>query len=259
MIAELFNHFVEAVFAPLEGNISTVAPAGLLLLGLITGLRHSLEADHIAAVSTIMAASQRHKKLRHAPLLGALWGLGHTASLFAAGLVVLLLAVSIPQKVSSTLEFGVGIMLVFLGATTLTGFNIGKFVRGIFSRHTHEHLHVHEDTGVVHSHEHDHHDHRHAHKSLAVGMVHGMAGSGALMILVLSTINSVPLGLAYIAIFGAGSVASMAAMSTLIGLPFSKARHLKLNLVLRNVAAVVTLVIGAGLIYELGIVKQVFL
>jgi len=90
-------------------------------------------------------------------------------------------------------------------------------------------------------------------------MVHGMAGSGALMILVLSTINSVPLGLAYIAIFGAGSVASMAAMSTLIGLPFSKARHLKLNLVLRYVAAVVTLAIGAGLIYELGIVKQVFL
>jgi len=150
-------------------------------------------------------------------------------------------------------------MLVFLGATTLTGFNIGKFVRGIFSRHTHEHLHVHEDTGVVHSHEHDHHDHGHGHKSLAVGMVHGMAGSGALMILVLSTINSVPLGLAYIAIFGAGSVASMAAMSTLIGLPFSKARHLKLNLVLRYVAAVVTLTIGAGLIYELGIVKQVFL
>ena len=173
MIAELFNHFVEAVFAPLEGNISTVAPAGFLLLGLITGLRHSLEADHIAAVSTIMAASQSHKKLRHAPLLGALWGLGHTASLFAAGLVVLLLAVSIPQKVSSTLEFGVGVMLVFLGATTLTGFNIGKFVPGIFSRHTHEHLHVHEDTGVVHSHEHDHHDHRHGHKSLAVGMVHG--------------------------------------------------------------------------------------
>jgi len=218
-----------------------------------------MEADHIAAVSTIMATGEHQKTFRRAPLLGALWGLGHTASLFAAGLVVLLLAVSIPQKVSTTLEFGVGVMLVFLGATTLTGFNIGKFVRGIFSRHTHEHLHIHEDTGVVHSHEHDHHDHRHGHKSLAVGMVHGMAGSGALMILVLSTINSVPLGLAYIAIFGAGSVASMAAMSTLIGLPFSKARHLKLNLVLRYVAAVVTLAIGAGLIYELGIVKQVFL
>ncbi|HEV8404531.1 MAG TPA: hypothetical protein VGQ13_01365 [Nitrososphaera sp.] len=256
---ESFNHLVEAVFAPLEDNISTVAPAGLLLLGLITGLRHSMEADHIAAVSTIMATSERHKKLRRAPLLGALWGLGHTSSLFVAGLVVLLLAVSIPQKVSNTLEFGVGVMLVFLGATTLTGFNIGKFMRGIFSRHKHEHPHVHEDIGVVHSHEHDHHDHKHGHKSLTVGMVHGMAGSGALMILVLSTISSVPLGLAYIAIFGAGSIASMTAMSTLIGLPFAKTRRYGLSLALRYIAAAITLAIGAGLIYELGFVKQVFL
>jgi hypothetical protein len=216
-----------------------------------------MEADHIAAVSTIVAAGERQKRLRRAPLLGALWGLGHTASLFAAGLVVLLLAVSIPEKVSGTLEFGVGMMLVFLGVTTLTGFSIGKFLRGIFGRHSH--VHVHEDTGVVHSHDHDHHDHRHGHKSLVVGMVHGMAGSGALMLVVLSTINSVPLGLAYIALFGAGSIASMAAMSTLIGLPFAKARHLKLNLLLKYVAAFITLAIGAGLIYELGIVQQVFL
>ena len=259
MIAESFIHLIETLFAPLEGNLSTVAPAGLLLLGLVTGLRHSMEADHIAAVSTIMAADGSEKSLRRAPLLGALWGLGHTASLFAAGLVVLLMAVTIPEKISSTLEFGVGIMLVFLGATTLTGFKVGRFVRGIFSHHTHDHLHIHNDTGVMHSHEHDHHDHRHGHKSLIVGIVHGLAGSGALMLLVLSTINSVPLGLAYIAIFGAGSTASMAAMSALIGLPFSKTRHLKLNLLLRYIAAVITLVIGAGLMYELGVVEQIFL
>jgi hypothetical protein len=76
---------------------------------------------------------------------------------------------------------------------------------------------------------------------------------------VLSTINSVPLGLAYIALFGVGSIASMAAMSTLIGLPFAKAKHMKLNLVLKYVAAAITLAIGAGLVYELGIVEQVFL
>ena len=259
MIAESFNQLVQAAFAPLEGNVSAVAPAGLLFLGLITGLRHSMEADHIAAVSTIMASSGRRKGLRRAPLLGALWGLGHTASLFAAGLAVLVLAVSIPERVSGTLEFGVGIMLVFLGVTTITGFSTGKFLRGIFGRHTHDHVHVHDDTGIVHSHDHDHHNHRHGHKSLLVGMVHGMAGSGALMLVVLSTINSVPLGLAYIALFGAGSIASMAAMSTLIGLPFAKAKHLKLNLVLKYVAAAITLAIGAGLIYELGVVEQVFL
>lgn len=261
MIAESFNQLVGALFAPLEGNISAVAPVGLLILGLITGLRHSIEADHVAAVSTIMFADDRKKTLRRAPLLGALWGLGHTASLFVAGLAVLLLAVSIPERVSSTLEFGVGIMLVFLGATTLTGFNAGRFVRGMLNRHTHthKHVHVHEDIGVVHSHEHDHQDHRHGHKSLIVGMVHGMAGSGALILVVLSTINSVPLGLAYIAIFGAGSMAGMAAMSALISLPFAKARHLKLSIALRYIAAAITLVIGAGMMYELGVVEQIFL
>lgn len=259
MIVEPFNNLVQTVFAPLEGNISTVTPAGLLLLGLISGLRHSMEADHIAAVSTIMAASNRKKTLRQAPLLGALWGLGHTASLFAAGLVVLLLAVTIPQKVTNTLEFGVGVMLVFIGATTITGFNSAKFVRGLFSSHKHTHVHVHEDIGVVHSHEHHHRDHMHGHKPLIIGIVHGMAGSGALMILVLSTINSVSLGLAYIAIFGAGSIASMAAMSTIIGLPFTRSNQYHLSRILKYAAAIIALVIGAGFIYELVAVKQILI
>ena len=257
MIAEPFNHLIEVMFAPLEAGIDGATPVGVLLLGLVIGLRHAMEADHVAAVSTIVASSD--KKLRRAPILGALWGLGHTATLLVAGSIILLLAISIPEKVSGTLEFGVGIMLVFLGATTLTGVKVGRFVRGMFRRHTHDHVHVHDDTGMVHSHEHDHHDHRHGHKSIIVGMIHGMAGSGALMLVVLSTIDSVPLGLAYIAIFGAGSIASMAAMSALIGLPFAKASHPKLGLVLRYVSAVIALVIGAGLVYELGVVQQIFL
>jgi hypothetical protein len=114
---------------------------------------------------------------------------------------------------------------------------------------------------VVHSHEHDHHnEHHHSHKSLIVGMIHGMAGSGALMLVVLSTISSIPLGLAYIAIFGAGSIASMAAMSALIGLPFSRAgNYRRTSLLLKYAAAVITLIIGAGLVYELGVVERVFL
>ena len=259
MIIESFNDMVQGIFAPLEGNVSVVTPSGLLLLGLITGLRHSMEADHIATVSTIVVENERKKTIRRAPLVGVLWGLGHTASLFAAGIVVLLLAVSIPQKLSSTLEFGVGIMLVFLGASAFTGFSLGKFVRGIFNRDTHSHEHIHEDMGLVHTHKHNHHDHGHSHKPLIIGMIHGMAGSGALMLVVLSTINSVPIGLAYIAIFGAGSVVSMAAMSTLIGLPFAKMNQPYLGKILRYAAAVVALVIGAGLIYDLGIVKQAFL
>jgi ABC-type nickel/cobalt efflux system permease component RcnA len=184
-----------------------------------------MEANQVAALSTIVASGQN--KLCRAPLLRLFWGLGHSATLFAAGLIVLLLAVSIPEKVSSRLEFGVGIMLMFLGATTLTGFNVGRFLRGIVGRgEKHAHVHVHEDTGIVHSHDHNHHhDHRHRHKSMIVGMIHGMAGSGALMLVVRSTISSLPLGLAYITIFGAGSIASMAAMSAFIGLPFAKAKN----------------------------------
>jgi hypothetical protein len=104
-----------------------------------------MEANHVAALSTIVASGQN--KLCRAPSLGLFLGLRHTATLFAAGLIVLLLAVSIPEKVSGTLEFGVGIMLMFLGATTLTGFNVGRFLRGIVGRgEKHAHVHVHEET-----------------------------------------------------------------------------------------------------------------
>lgn len=230
-------------FQPL---VDTAAPAGMLLLGLLMGLRHSLEADHVAAVSTMVAGAG--SKLRHAPVLGALWGLGHTAALFAAGLVVLLLSVNIPEQVSAGLEFGVAAMLIFLAATTLTGFRAGRLLR----RRGHSHAHAHPEHGIMHSHEHSHGaGHSHSHRPLAIGMVHGLAGSGALMLFLLSQIQSVPVGLAYIAVFGAGSVASMAGASTLIGLPFSKAKGRRLALALRYAAGIATLCIGAGMAYDL--------
>jgi ABC-type nickel/cobalt efflux system permease component RcnA len=213
----------------------------------------------------MLIASDEKKKLRQAPVLGALWGLGHTASLFAAGLIVLILAINIPEKVSNTLEFGVGVMLVYLAITTLTGFNIGKFVKGLLHHDkTHSHPHSHKEYDVIHTHEHNHYhyekEHQHGHKALLVGMIHGMAGSGALMLVVLSTIGSIPLGLAYITIFGAGSILSMMALSTIIGLPFAKAkRSAKLNFVLKYVAGVTTLMIGGWLMYELGVVEEIFL
>ena len=262
MVLEIFDAILQPIFSAfqsLEGSIDVGTPAGILLLGLLTGLRHSMEADHVAAVSTTIATSG--KRLRNAPVIGAMWGLGHTATLFVAGLLVLLLAVHIPENVSSRLEFGVGIMLLFLAATTFTGFSAGRFFRGLFGRHAHAHVHAHLEQGLVHDHDHDHGGaHRHGHKSIIIGMVHGMAGSGALMLVVLSTIHSVPLGLAYIAIFGAGSMASMAGISALIGLPFTKARNAaRLTVALKYAAAAIALIIGAGLVYDLGVVRQVFL
>ncbi|MEO9295074.1 MAG: urease accessory protein UreH [Nitrososphaera sp.] len=261
MVLEIFDIMLQPIFSAfqsVEGSIDAAAPAGILLLGLLTGLRHSMEADHIAAVSTAIATSG--KSLRNAPIIGAMWGIGHTATLFVAGLLVLLLAVHIPESVSVRMEFGVGIMLLFLAITTFTGFNAGRFFRGIFGRHGHHtHVHAHPEHGLVHDHGHNHQGaHGHGHKSIIIGMVHGIAGSGALMLVVLSSIHSVPLGLAYIAIFSAGSIASMAGISALIGLPFARARNAaRLTMALKYTAAAVAFVIGAGLVYELGVVQQV--
>lgn len=253
------NTVIGPLFNIVQSNINAAAPTGILLLGLVTGLRHSMEADHIAAVLSVVASN--HKNIKRASMLGAIWGLGHTMSLFVAGLVVLLFAVNISETISSRLEFGVGIMLLFLGFTTLTGWSIGKFFKGL--RHktsSHKHIHYHESNNIVHSHGHIHDtEHKHGHKSLIIGMVHGMAGSGALLLIVLSTINSIPLGLAYIAIFGAGSIGGMAAVSTLMGIPFVKlSNSAKISIALRYAAAITTLAIGTGLIYDLVWIEQIF-
>lgn len=260
LVFDMLLEPIFSVFHMAEASVDTAAPIGILLLGLLTGLRHSIEADHVAAISTMVASGR--KKLKEASMLGTLWGIGHAATLFVAGLVVMLLAVHIPESVSSRLEFGVGVMLLFLAITTFTGFNTGRFLRGLFQKQSHSHPHFHPEHGMVHAHEHEHdHEsyHSHGHKSIIVGMIHGMAGSGALMLVILSTIQSVPLGLGYIAIFGAGSIASMAGVSTLIGLPFSKMRnYATMALALRYASAIVAFAIGAGLVYELGFVQQIF-
>jgi hypothetical protein len=256
---DTLNTVIGPLFNIVQSNINVAAPTGILLLGLLTGLRHSMEADHIAAVLSVVASS--HKNIKRASMLGAIWGLGHTMSLFVAGLVVLLLAVNISETIiSSRLEFGVGIMLLFLGFTTLTGWSIGKFFKGLrHQKSSHKHIHYHQGN-IVHSHGHIHdNEHKHGHKSLIIGMVHGMAGSGALLLIVLSTINSIPLGLAYIAIFGAGSIGGMAGVSTLMGIPFVKlSNSAKISIALRYAAAITTLAIGAGLIYDLVWIDQIF-
>ena len=271
MVLDTLNAVIEPLFNVVESNINIAAPTGILLLGLVTGLRHSIEADHVAAVLSVVASNR--KNIKRASMLGAIWGLGHTTSLFVAGLVVLLFAVNISDTISDRLEFGVGIMLLFLGVTTFTGWSIGKFFKGLRHRKSssssslssssssssHDHIHHHQDN-VVHSHRHVHDDeHGHGHKSLIIGMIHGMAGSGALLIIVLSTINSIPLGLAYIAIFGAGSIGGMVGISTLMGIPFVKLSNSpKISMALRYAAAITTLAIGAGLIYDLVWIDQIF-
>lgn len=192
-----------------------------LTFGFVLGLRHALDPDHLVAVSTIVS---EHKSVGRSSLVGTFWGLGHTASLLAVSVVILLLRASIPGHIALWMEIPVALMLIALGVTTT--------LRAMRERgwRIHAHTHAHEETAPPHTHVHvhtgDEHIHQHrlfrlGRRPFVVGMVHGVAGSAALTLAVLTTIPSIALGLVYIAVFGIGSIGGMLLMSALIGLPFA--------------------------------------
>jgi ABC-type nickel/cobalt efflux system permease component RcnA len=226
----------------------------LLGLGLLFGLKHATEVDHVVAVSTI--ASQQRNVVRSA-LVGALWGAGHTASLLIVGVLVLSFRIAIPESVSSWFEFGVALMIVGLGTVALW-----RALRERDDLHVHEHSH----DGMSHVHIHFHEsetrhksEQKHSHavsvigvKPVLIGMMHGLAGSGALTLLVLTQIGSAGVGFLYLAIFGLGSVVGMLLMSGLIGLPFAlTSRNLSsLHHRMQLAAAVVSIVFGLWYAYR---------
>ena len=223
-----------------------------LTLGFSLGLRHALDADHLVAVSTIVS---EHKSLSRSSLIGTFWGLGHTASLLAVGLAVILLRVSIPEHVGPWLEMPVAVMLIALGGHAVWSVARERGLR------VHVHTHSHDDA-PPHSHLHLHsgksHDHRHrilrmGRKPFIVGMVHGLAGSAALMLAVLATVPSAALGLVYIAVFGIGSVGGMLLMSLLIGLPFvaTARRFSTINGLIRLLAGLFSIIFGMILAWKL--------
>lgn len=191
------------------------SPLATLALGFLLGMEHALDADHVVAVSTMVS---RHRSLARASLGGICWGLGHAATLFLVGVAVILFKVRIPERLALSMEFAVGIVLVILGACVLRGYLAGRV-----------HVHVHDHGGQTHFHFHFHaaaegHDHDHPEprlrQSLFVGMVHGLAGSAALMLLILATIRDPMVGLLYILLFGAGSILGMLGISGVLGVPF---------------------------------------
>jgi len=202
------------------GTMSTFA---VLSLGLIFGLKHATEVDHVVAVSTIVS---RHRNVFRSAVVGGLWGVGHTASLLVIGALVLSLKVAIPERVSSWLEFAVALMIIGLGANALW-----RALRD--GRELHRHEHSHDGISHVHVHFHDQQtrqttDRAHSHvvrgvglKPVLIGTMHGLAGSGALTLLVLTQIRNAWVGFMYLAIFGVGSIFGMLIMSGLIGLPFA--------------------------------------
>ncbi|HXJ35981.1 MAG TPA: urease accessory protein UreH [Candidatus Eisenbacteria bacterium] len=223
------------------------SPLAILGLGFVLGLRHALDVDHLAAVSTIV--SQRRSLLRSS-LVGALWGLGHTVSLVAVAVAVIGLHTEIPPSVGHVLELGVAIMLVVLGVNLL---------RSVAAGQVHLHAHTHGRRTHVHPHLHAHErsDHEHApsrRRPFLVGMVHGLAGSAGLMLAVVATIPSPVLALAYVVVFGIGSVGGMTAMSALLGIPalLTTERFAGAERLLGIGAAVASVVIGLQLAWQIG-------
>lgn len=186
------------------------ASLGGILLGLLVGLRHAFEPDHLTAVSTLVGEA---RDARRGALLGAIWGLGHTASLLIVGVVLLAIDAELPARVAAGFELAVSAMLLVLGARAI--------VRAVRSpagpRRAHRH------GGVEHAHA-DGPPHIHiagrpiAWRPLVVGLVHGLAGSGALTALVFAQLPGTTLRLVYITLFGIGSVAGMAIASGVAGL-----------------------------------------
>jgi len=193
-----------------------------LLLGFLIGVRHALEADHVAAVASL---ATRSASLRESVKVAAAWGSGHAASLVLAGAAVLALGVSLPESVARGFEMLAGVVLIALGVDVLRR-----------ARRRRIHVHVHEHDGARHVHVHAHQDdqrphdasaHEHEHatgllpRALAVGSLHGLAGSGALVLLSVQMVESRLQAFAYVVAFALGSVLGMVAFSLALSLPLA--------------------------------------
>ncbi len=220
----------------------------ILLFGFVLGLKHAVEADHLAAVSTIVA---ERKNILSSAFIGGFWGVGHTLSLLAVGAFVIFLKVQIPPAIETKLEAVVGAMLIILGINALR-----KLLK---KDEIHIHTHDHDGRQHIHIHTHEkvkkaesHHLMRLSPRSIAVGMVHGLAGSAALMLLLLPTIKSPVVALGYISIFGVGSIDGMMLMSVLISLPvhFTAGRFTVLNKGILCAAGLFSFGLGTLIVYE---------
>ena len=231
----------------MDGSVIAALSAGFGL-----GLRHALDADHLAAVSTIVS---EHKSVWRSSLVGTCWGLGHTASLLGVGVVVLLLKVTISEDVAPWMEMPVAAMLVGLGVVAV----YRALRQNDIALHTHAHAHAGESEHThLHLHARREHDHTHrlyrlGRRPFLVGLVHGVAGSAALMLLVLTQLPSLALGLLYIAVFGIGSVGGMLLMSAMISIPFmvTAKRLVSINRAIRLAAGLFSLGFGLLLAWEL--------
>lgn len=217
---------------------------GFLALGFVVGLSHALEADHLAAVGALSAQGGPHRRMM---LRGAAWGFGHTVTLFAISLAVILFGFALTDERSAALEFGVGAMLVVLGADV---------ARRMVLRRVEVTVHDHGEGAHIHAHAKDahHHEGRFVGRAVAVGLVHGAAGSAALLALALSATQEPVTALAYVIVFGVGSMAGMAALTFVAAWPLNALQRARrwLPRVVGGVAAAAAIAVGAAIMVDTG-------
>ncbi|QFG00451.1 urease accessory protein UreH [Psychrobacillus glaciei] len=208
----------------------------ILSIGFILGIKHAIEPDHVIAVSTIASKS---KKLWQSTLAGVFWGIGHTATLLVVGLILIVMKNEISDRMSMSLEFVVGIMLVYLGIMNIINFRKKK-------QHTHlQNEQTSNKTSYL--------------KSTAIGLVHGLAGSAAMVLLTMTIVNSVWEAAVYILVFGAGTILGMLFFTTILGIPFVfSSQKYNVNRVLALSAGGISLVFGIYYMYNLGVTEGLF-
>jgi len=255
-----------------------ITALSLIALGFFLGMRHATDPDHVIAVSTIVT---RQRTLGGGVLIGGLWGLGHTLTIIVVGGAIIVFSVVIPPTLGLTMEMSVALMLVVLGLWNLTG--IVQTLRDQLGGGTGLHAHVHRHGDYAHSHRHGHGSQDHGHREdatpqawldrhlgglgpyqllrpLVVGLVHGLAGSAAVALLVLTTISHPGWAMAYLVLFGIGTIVGMMLITVIIAAPMAYASR-RLTYVerhLRVASGLLSLGFGLFLVYHIGFVNGLF-
>ncbi len=241
----------------------TISLAAVLVLGFFLGMRHATDPDHVIAVSTIVT---RERSLRYAALIGGIWGAGHTLTICIVGAAIILFKMAIPPRLGLTMEFCVALMLILLGLWNIIGFSssVQNIVR---------HSHPDREDPAVHQHDEDAHNAiaffdrlfgglnlYQLSRPLLIGIVHGLAGSAAVALLVLTTLQNARWATAYLLVFGAGTIAGMMVITIALAsaINYSHTKWSWLGAKFGAIAGYVSLVFGLVVAYQIGIVDGLF-
>jgi nickel/cobalt exporter len=236
---------------------------GVLLLGLFLGMRHSTDPDHVVAVSTI---ASRERSVGQGALIGMLWGVGHTLTIFVVGSAIILFGLVIPPRVGLSMEFSVALMLILLGVLNLTGAlrwlsarfsppNFGDARENINLKITGNKAQGNPLDRLM-----SRYGSYQVFRPLVIGLVHGLAGSAAVALLVLSTIRSPLWAIAYLLVFGFGTIIGMMLMTSAMAIPVAyTGKHFEAaGRYLSPISGIVSTGFGLFLVYQIGFVDGLF-